>query len=171
MTEEFLARRDAAREARASLLGGADLPLVPCVAVSVDAAAWDADEPRRCRVSATADVVVLRPGRARLATARAAAAFPPRATRPRRPAQAALRRLGDGAAALEPGDALYGDSVVFRWPELSRPRRALGFGPGPGAGQQKRAKFPTSKPHISAVFHSFWLIFGRAIISRNGLEA
>ena len=38
-------------------------------------------------------------------------------------------------------------------------------------GQQKRAKFPTSKAHISAVFHSFWLIFGRAIISRNGLEA
>ena len=38
-------------------------------------------------------------------------------------------------------------------------------------GQQKRAKFPTSKAHISAVFHSFWLIFGQAIISRNGLEA
>jgi pre-mRNA-splicing factor SYF1 len=38
-------------------------------------------------------------------------------------------------------------------------------------GQHKRAKFPTSKPHISAVFHSFWLIFGRAIISRSGLEA
>ena len=39
------------------------------------------------------------------------------------------------------------------------------------SGQDKRAKFQTSKPHISAVFHSFWLIFGRAIISRNGLEA
>jgi hypothetical protein len=39
------------------------------------------------------------------------------------------------------------------------------------AGQEKRAKFPTSKAPISAVFHSFWLIFGRAIISRNGLEA
>jgi hypothetical protein len=38
-------------------------------------------------------------------------------------------------------------------------------------GQDKRAKFPTSKAHISAVFHSFWLILGRAIISRNGLEA
>ena len=38
-------------------------------------------------------------------------------------------------------------------------------------GQHKRAKFPTSKAPISAVFHSFWLIFGRAIISRNGLEA
>ncbi|KAH8059015.1 helicase [Aureococcus anophagefferens] len=36
------------------------------------------------------------------------------------------------------------------------------------AGQDKRAKFPTSKPHISAVFHSFRLNFGRAIISRNG---
>jgi len=39
------------------------------------------------------------------------------------------------------------------------------------AVQQKRAKFPTSKAPISAVFHSFRLIFGRAIISRNGLEA
>ena len=41
----------------------------------------------------------------------------------------------------------------------------------PLAGQEKRAKFPTSKAPISAVFHSFWLIFGRAIISRNGLAA
>ena len=40
-----------------------------------------------------------------------------------------------------------------------------------GAGQDKRAKFPTSKAPFSAVFHSFRLIFGRAIISRNGLEA
>ena len=39
------------------------------------------------------------------------------------------------------------------------------------SGQRKRAKFPTSKAHISAVFHSFRLIFGQAIISRNGLEA
>ena len=39
------------------------------------------------------------------------------------------------------------------------------------AGQQKRAKFPTSKAPISAVFHSFRLIFGRAIISRDGLAA
>ena len=39
------------------------------------------------------------------------------------------------------------------------------------AGQEKRAKFPTSKAPSSAGFHSFRLIFGRAIISRNGLEA
>jgi len=39
------------------------------------------------------------------------------------------------------------------------------------AGQEKGAKFPTSKAPISAVFHSFRLIFGRAIIFRNGLEA
>jgi hypothetical protein len=39
------------------------------------------------------------------------------------------------------------------------------------AGQDKRAKFSTSKAPFSAVFHSFRLIFGRAIISRNGLEA
>ena len=41
----------------------------------------------------------------------------------------------------------------------------------PQTGQDKRAKFPTSKAPFSAVFHSFRLIFGRAIISRNGLEA
>ena len=39
------------------------------------------------------------------------------------------------------------------------------------SGQQKRAKFPTSKAHISADSQSFRLIFGQAIISRNGLEA
>ena len=38
-------------------------------------------------------------------------------------------------------------------------------------GQQKRAKFPTSKAPIPAIFHSFRLIFGRAIISRSALEA
>jgi hypothetical protein len=43
--------------------------------------------------------------------------------------------------------------------------------PGYAAGQQKRATCPTSKAHISAGFHSFRLIFGRAIISRNGLAA
>ena len=40
-----------------------------------------------------------------------------------------------------------------------------------GNNAPPRAKFPTSKAHISVVFHSFRLIFGRAIISRNGLEA
>jgi len=38
-------------------------------------------------------------------------------------------------------------------------------------GQEKGAKFPTSKAPISVVFHSFRLILGRAIISRNSLEA
>ena len=37
-----------------------------------------------------------------------------------------------------------------------------------GAGVRR---WPTSKAHISVVFHSFRLIFGRAIISRNDLEA
>ena len=40
-----------------------------------------------------------------------------------------------------------------------------------GPGQHKRARFPTSKAPISVIFHSFRLIFGRAIISRNGLDA
>jgi len=35
----------------------------------------------------------------------------------------------------------------------------------------ERRRIPTSKAPLSAVFHSFRLIFGRAIISRNGLEA
>ena len=39
------------------------------------------------------------------------------------------------------------------------------------AGWEKRAKFPTSKAPISVDFHSFWLTFGRAIMSRTGLEA
>jgi FKBP12-rapamycin complex-associated protein len=39
------------------------------------------------------------------------------------------------------------------------------------AGREKSATFPTSKAPLSAVFHSFWPIFGRAIISRSGLEA
>ena len=38
-------------------------------------------------------------------------------------------------------------------------------------GQEKSAKFPTLEAHVSVVFHSFRLTFGRAIISRNGLEA
>ena len=37
--------------------------------------------------------------------------------------------------------------------------------------EDERANFPTSKAPLSAVFHSFRLIFGRAIISRNGPEA
>ena len=36
---------------------------------------------------------------------------------------------------------------------------------------RRAAKFPTSKAPISAIFHSFRLILGRAIISWNGLEA
>ena len=53
----------------------------------------------------------------------------------------------------------------------ARPATRVSLEFKPTAGQDKRAKFPTSKPHISAVFRSFRLIFGRAIISRNALEA
>ena len=60
----------------------------------------------------------------------------------------------------------------FRTGYLRRDTGALDMDPKRSApGQDKRAKFPTSKPHISAVFHSFWLIFGRAIISWDSLEA
>ena len=59
--------------------------------------------------------------------------------------------------------------VAFPEPAPCPPggRTCLEFAPG----QEKRAKFPTSKARISAVFHSFRLIFGRTIISRNGLDA
>jgi hypothetical protein len=39
------------------------------------------------------------------------------------------------------------------------------------SGRHESATFPTSKAPISAGFHSFRLIFGRAIIARNGLDA
>ena len=45
------------------------------------------------------------------------------------------------------------------------------FGTRLRPGQEKGAKFPTLEARISVDFHSFWLIFGRVIISRNGLEA
>ena len=38
-------------------------------------------------------------------------------------------------------------------------------------GQEKGERFPTSEAHISIVFHSIWLIFRRAIISRDELKA
>ena len=57
--------------------------------------------------------------------------------------------------------------VEFFEPARASEKASTWFSPG----QQKRAKFPTSKAPISAVYHSFRLIFGRAIISRSALEA
>ena len=78
-------------------------------------------------------------------------------------------------------EAVARDIYAFLYPTESSPSRekvdeAVHFASfavtaARGDGQQKRAKFPTSKAPISAVFHSFRLIFGRAIISRSGLEA
>jgi hypothetical protein len=67
------------------------------------------------------------------------------------------------AATADP----YADAAVGNVTGSNSVNVFLGLGPG----QHKRAKFPTSKAPISAVFHSFRLIFGRAIISRNGVEA
>jgi len=60
---------------------------------------------------------------------------------------------------------------AFRDERLAEMTLQLEANVGKFAEQDKRAKFPTSKAPFSAVFHSFRLIFGRAIISRNGLEA
>ena len=75
------------------------------------------------------------------------------------------------AGVVTAGEALHPESV-------QRYRSRTGRNADPDASLAgylayvaDSAKFPTSKAPISAVFHSFWLIFGRAIISRNGLEA
>ena len=73
--------------------------------------------------------------------------------------RAGVEGLGDGAflrEALRAGDSDAAVALVKA---------------GEDPEQEKSAKFPTSKAPISAVFHSFRLIFGRAIIARNGLEA
>ena len=41
---------------------------------------------------------------------------------------------------------------------------------GADQGRKRVRHWPTSKAPISVVFHSFWLIFRRVIISRNGLD-
>ena len=73
-----------------------------------------------------------------------------------------------------------GVAAPSKGPEVVRaPTRAQSRGAASGAaaartsfpGRHKRATCPTSKAPISAVFHSFRLIFGRAIISRSALEA
>ncbi|KAH8098387.1 oxidoreductase [Aureococcus anophagefferens] len=90
------------------------------------------------------------------------------------------------------GEATYAEfvSLMYKvrlgtWPDLDDARCEAIIGVLDGAaekwhrasgnwyktGQHMRAKFPTSKAPISAIFHSFRLIFGRAIISRNGVEA
>ena len=75
------------------------------------------------------------------------------------------KRVDDEAAALAAAAQAAAEERAKRaLLEENRTRK-------PRAGQDKRAKFPTSKAPISAVFHSFRLTFGRAIISRNGLEA
>jgi hypothetical protein len=80
------------------------------------------------------------------------------------------------------GGVLYG--TADRFPKVTRKAR-LGLRMSPTEiseqcellngwlrpGQEKRAKFPTSKAPLSVVFHSFRLTFGRAIIARNGLDA
>ena len=106
--------RDAARESRAPLLGGhAALPLVACADLAVDSVSFEEARDARgwCRVAATAEIVVLRPGRAPLARLDGVVALLRREARTRgRSAarQAALGRLsGSALASLEPGDALH----------------------------------------------------------------
>ena len=74
---------------------------------------------------------------------------------------------GGGDTKVELSPAMQARSTMRQTQRALTGRRPSRLLPG----QEKRAKFPTSKAPISAVFHSFRLTFGRAIISRNGLEA
>ena len=92
-------------------------------------------------------------------------------------AQRVLRRFAAMGAVDTPGQlqTLLNQSLVPCTMLASFALLGTRYGPRKvgGActtGQEKGAKFPTSKAHISVVFHSFWLIFRRVIISRNGLE-
>ncbi|KAH8054524.1 hypothetical protein JL722_8876 [Aureococcus anophagefferens] len=92
----------------------------------------------------------------------------PRTAEAARSAAATLRR-GTRVAAPLPPDPFDPSASNFGRFNSHYPRPLREYFRRPRiAGQQKRAKFPTSKAHISAVFHSFRLIFGRAIISRSG---
>ena len=79
------------------------------------------------------------------------------------------RHVTDGSMWIQDDD--WGDDQPERFLVKWRDHSFLHCSWEHESGQEKRAKFPTSKAPISAVFHSFRLIFGRAIISRNGLEA
>ena len=122
----------------------------------------------------------------RKAVEAAAPAAPPavRSEPVARPDVAVVLCHGWGAAAADLDDARASLATELRNLGLAAlvvapdaPLDAAAFVPGQKGrtwfdpGQQKRAKFPTSKAPISAVFQSFRLIFGRAIVSCNGLEA
>ena len=65
---------------------------------------------------------------------------------------------------------LHGDGVVAgfgRW-SAARPVDLDGDG---GLGRKRVRRFQLFKARISVVFHSIWLIFGRAIIHRGELKA
>ena len=86
--------------------------------------------------------------------------------------------LGDDVSCLEASGALVLQGLGYLGradvnDTLLASAAALHFNGDvkPWTGQEKGATFPTSKAPLSADFHSFRLIFGRAIISRNGLEA
>ena len=98
---------------------------------------------------------------------RAGETFPPRdGPRPRSPRARRCSAAPSHPAASGAPRRSTRRRAAAPWscPRTSRASRST-------PGQHKRAKFPTSKAPIAAIFHSFWLIFGRAIISRNGLEA
>ena len=62
-------------------------------------------------------------------------------------------------------------NFVCEIPKCTRKKFEVATNEGATQGSTRVRRWPTSKAHISVAFHSFWLIFGRVIISRNGVEA
>ena len=114
------------------------------------------------------DVADCGPEQARAAVDAAAAALPAWAGTTARERSDALREWHRRILAASEDIATLMTAECGK--PLAEARGEVAYGAS-FAGQQKRAKFPTSKAPFSAVFHSFRLLFGRAIISRSGLDA
>jgi len=94
-------------------------------------------------------------------------AAPPSPTKPPR------ERTTGGASLANWASRCCDEVALFpAWRGAVRRALALGDAADPRrAARAKAATCPTSKAPLSAGFHSFRLIFGRAIISRSGLDA
>jgi succinate-semialdehyde dehydrogenase/glutarate-semialdehyde dehydrogenase len=114
------------------------------------------------------DVADCGPEQARAAVDAAAAALPAWAGTTARERSDALREWHRRILAASEDIATLMTAECGK--PLAEARGEVAYGAS-FAGQQKRANFPTSKAPFSAVFHSFRLLFGRAIISRSGLDA
>ena len=92
---------------------------------------------------------------------------------PPSPAKPPRERTTGGASLANWASRCCDEVALFpAWRGACRRALALGDAADPRrAAREKAATCPTSKAPLSAGFHSFRLIFGRAIISRSALDA